>query len=164
MLIIFLNAEFVQNCIAVFIWNISLKNGLILTQEKHNAITIWFFEFMALVIKCYLTDVIKGQREWERGYKHVLNIVHVSKLFLAWRGMAWRGVAWRGVAWRGLVVMHSTKTSMVLASRPTACHWWRQERHPILNARARTKVLWEAPSKPQGIGGNGVKIEYPSYS
>ena len=33
-------------------------------------------------------------------------------------------------------------------------------RHTVLNARARTKVLSEAPSKPQGIGGNGSKIEY----
>ena len=48
---------------------------------------------------------------------------------------------------------------MVLGSRPTAGHWWRQEGHPVLNARARTKVLSGAPSKPQGIGGNGGKIE-----
>ena len=56
--------------------------------------------------------------------------------------------------------MHSTKTNMALGSRPTACHWRRQEGYPALNARVRTKVLSEAPSKPQGIGGNGGKIEY----
>ena len=32
-------------------------------------------------------------------------------------------------------------------------------RPSVLNARARPKVLSEAPSKPQGIGGNGVNIE-----
>ena len=32
--------------------------------------------------------------------------------------------------------------------------------HPVLNARARTKVLSEAPSKPRVIGGNGGKTEY----
>ena len=60
---------------------------------------------------------------------------------------------------RGLAVMHSTQTHMVLGSRPNAGHWWRQEGHPVLNARVRTKVLSEAPSKPQLIGGNGGKIE-----
>ena len=60
---------------------------------------------------------------------------------------------------RGLAVMDSTQTNMVLGSRPNADHWWRQEGHPVLNARARTKALSEAPSKPQGIGGNGGKIE-----
>jgi len=55
--------------------------------------------------------------------------------------------------------MHSTQTNVVLGSRPTADHWWRQEGHSVLNARARTKVPSEAPSKPQGIGGNGGKIE-----
>ena len=59
----------------------------------------------------------------------------------------------------GLAVMHLTKTNMVLGSRHTACHWGHQEGHPVLNARARTKVLSEAPSKPQGTGGNGGKIE-----
>jgi len=49
---------------------------------------------------------------------------------------------------------------MVLGSRPTTCHWLCQERYPVLNALARTKVLSEAPSKPQGTGGNGGKIEY----
>jgi len=34
------------------------------------------------------------------------------------------------------------------------------EGHPILNARARTTVLSEAASMPQGIGGNGGKIEF----
>ena len=40
-----------------------------------------------------------------------------------------------------------------------AGHWRRQEGHLVLNARARTKVLLEVPSKPQGIGGNGGKIK-----
>ena len=31
--------------------------------------------------------------------------------------------------------------------------------NPALNSRARTKLILEAPSKLQGIGGNGVKIE-----
>ena len=48
---------------------------------------------------------------------------------------------------------------MALGSRPNAGHWWRQEEHPVLNAHARSKVLSEAPSKPQGIGGKGGKIE-----
>ena len=61
---------------------------------------------------------------------------------------------------RGLVVMHSTQTNMVLGSRPDAGDLWRQEGHPVLTARARLKVLPEAPSKPQGIGENGGKIEY----
>jgi len=52
---------------------------------------------------------------------------------------------------------------MVLGSRPTAGHWGCQERHLVLNAHARTKVLSEAPSKPQGIGGNGGKIEREQY-
>ena len=43
-------------------------------------------------------------------------------------------------------------------SSPIAGHWWRREGHPVLNARATTKVLSEAPPKPQGIGGNGGKI------
>ena len=59
---------------------------------------------------------------------------------------------------RGLAVKHSTQTNVVLGSRPTADHWSRQEGYPVLNARARTKVLSEAPSKPQGFGGNGGKI------
>jgi len=29
----------------------------------------------------------------------------------------------------------------------------------VLNAHARTKIFLEAPSKPQGTGGNGGKIE-----
>ena len=40
----------------------------------------------------------------------------------------------------------------------------RQEGHPVLHSRARIKVLSEAPSKPQGIEGNGGKIEYPVSS
>ena len=56
---------------------------------------------------------------------------------------------------RGLAVMHSTQTNMDLGSRPNAGHWWRQEGNPALNARARAKVLSEAPSRPQGTGGNG---------
>jgi len=51
---------------------------------------------------------------------------------------------------------------MALGSRPTADHWGHQEGHPVLNAHVRTKVLSEAPSKPQGIREtevNGVKIE-----
>ena len=55
--------------------------------------------------------------------------------------------------------MHSTQTNMVMGSRRTAGHWWRQEGDPVLNACAKTEVLSEAPSKPQGIGGNGGKIE-----
>ena len=39
---------------------------------------------------------------------------------------------------------------LVLGSRLTACHWWRQEGHTVLNALARTKVLSEAPSKELG--------------
>ena len=48
---------------------------------------------------------------------------------------------------RGLAVMHSTQTNMVLGSRPTTGHWWRQEGQPVLNAHARTKVLSEAVAK-----------------
>ena len=60
---------------------------------------------------------------------------------------------------RGLAVLYSTQTNMALGSRPIAGYWWSQEGHPVLSARAKTKVLSEAPSKPQGIGGNGGKIQ-----
>ena len=60
---------------------------------------------------------------------------------------------------RGLVVMHSTQANVVLVSRPIADNWWRKEGDSLLTARARTKVLSEALSKPQGIGGNRGKIE-----
>ena len=55
--------------------------------------------------------------------------------------------------------MQSTQANVVLGSRPTADHWWRQEGHAVLNALARTKVISEAPSKSQGMGGNGGRIE-----
>jgi len=48
---------------------------------------------------------------------------------------------------------------VVLGSRPIAGHWGLQEGHQVLNARARTKFLSEAPSRPQGIRENGGKIE-----
>ena len=70
---------------------------------------------------------------------------------------------------RGLAVKNSTQTNVVLSSRPTASHSWRQEGYPALNAHARTKVLSEAPSKPQGIGETEVKTvlakqKYKSFS
>ena len=34
-----------------------------------------------------------------------------------------------------------------------------QDGHPLLIARSTTKVVLEVPYKPQGIGGNGGKIE-----
>jgi len=63
---------------------------------------------------------------------------------------------------RCLAVMHSTQDNIAPVSRPTAGHRWRQEGYPVLNARARTKAFSKAPSKPQGNGGNGGKIELPN--
>ena len=58
---------------------------------------------------------------------------------------------------RGLTVMHSTKTNVVLGSRPTAGHWRRQEGHPVLNAHDRTKFPLEAPPSPKELGETEVK-------
>ena len=55
--------------------------------------------------------------------------------------------------------MHSTQANMVLSSRPNTGHWWRQEGHPVLNSRTRTKILSDPPFNPHVIGGNGGKIE-----
>ena len=81
----------------------------------------------------------------------LLIITDVFKFFIVY--------IWSLPSSRGLTVKYLTQTNMVLGSRPTSDHWWRQEGHPALNARARAKVLSEAAPKPQGTGGNGGKID-----
>ena len=57
----------------------------------------------------------------------------------------------------GPAVKHSTQTNVVLGSRPAADHWRCQEGYPVINARARTKALSEAPPSPKDLGETEVK-------
>ena len=58
---------------------------------------------------------------------------------------------------RGLALMHSTQTNVVLVgSRPTADHWWRQEGHPKMLV-PELKSPQRHPPSPKELGETDVR-------
>ena len=125
------------------------------SYKKYVSVSALLHEIAMLLALAFKHLSLK--RRSRRRFLFLFCILNLKKLRKPFLWISFSSPLWEAV----LAVMHSTKTNMVLGSRPTACHWWRQEGHPVLNARARTKVLSEAPSKPQRIGETEVKSSFP---